>query len=404
MQPYTELDLYHLALEEAWFAADPAPELVKARSVHPWLARSNLGPVVTHYPVVREIMSIEGKLRNPFDNLIEKMGAEGTPWGNFQHNHILNMIGDKHKQMRDILAPAFTPREANRHRDLMRQTISDLLDEWLPKGSFDFEEFISHYPIAVMCRMIGAPVEAIPPLRWALEALGMSGSRRVDMLDTLNEAVLSLERFANDLILEREKEWRPGADADLLDTLLEARHSGGMTHDELVNLLVFLFGAGYDTSKNVMTLVMHQMVRHHDMYERCAADIAYCSKVADESMRFHGPVNGARLLTADITHRGVHFPEGTMIWFPKSVIGQDPATAADADKFNPDREIKQAHLGFGYGPHICLGQFIARAQIAEGLHLIARRMKKPTSPGPDGWRPFMGVWGIRGLPVQFEAA
>ena len=57
MQPYTELDLYHLALEEAWFAADPAPELVKARGVHPWLAKSNLGPVVTHYPVVREIMS-----------------------------------------------------------------------------------------------------------------------------------------------------------------------------------------------------------------------------------------------------------------------------------------------------------------------------------------------------------
>jgi cytochrome P450 len=404
MQPYTELDLYHLALEEAGFAADPAPELVKARGVHPWLAKSNLGPVVTHYPVVREIMSMEGKLRNPFDNLIEKMGAEGTPWGNFQHNHILNMIGDKHKQMRDILAPAFTPREANRHRDLMRQTISDLLDEWLPRGSFDFEEFISHYPIAVMCRMIGAPVEAIPPLRWALEALGMSGSRRVDMLDTLNEAVLSLERFANDLIVQREATWTSGDNADLLDTLIEARQGGGMTHDELVNLLVFLFGAGYDTSKNVMTLIMHQMVRHPDIYERCAESTAFCSRVADESMRFHGPVNGARILTDDIEHRGVHFPRGTMIWFPKSVIGQDPATADDADKFNPDREVKQAHLGFGYGSHICLGQFIARAQIAEGLQIIARRMKNPTSPGPAAWRPFMGVWGIKGLPVEFEAA
>ncbi len=372
MQPYTELDLYHLALEEPWFGADPAPELVKARGVHPWLAKSHLGPVVTHYPVVREIMSLEGKLRNPFDNLIEKMGAEGTPWGDFQHNHILNMIGEKHRQMRDILAPAFTPREANRHRDLMRQTISDLLDEWLPRGRFDFEEFISHYPIAVMCRMIGAPVEAIPPLRWALEALGMSGSRRVDMLDTLNEAVLSLERFANALIVERETTWT--------------------------------FGAGYDTSKNVMTLIMHQMVQHPDIYERCAESTAYCSKVADESMRFHGPVNGARILTDDIDHRGVHFPKGTMVWFPKSVIGQDPATASDAAEFNPDRDVKQAHLGFGYGPHICLGQFIARAQIAEGLHIIARRMKKPTSPGPEGWRPFMGVWGIKGLPMAFEAA
>ena len=404
MQPYTELNLYHLALEEPWFSADPAPELAKARQQHPWLATSSYGPVVTHYPVVREIMSMEDKLRNAFDEMIERMGAKGTPWGDFQHNHILNQIGDEHKRLRDILAPAFTPRQANRHRDLMRQTISDLLDEWLPRGRFDFEEFISHYPIAVMCRMIGAPVDAIPNVRWALEALGMSGSRRMDLLDTMNQAVLTLERFSSDLVAEREKRWKPGDDDDLLDTLLEARHGGGMTHAGLINLLVFLFGAGYDTSKNVMTLIMHEMVRHPDIYERCAGDTAFCSKVADESMRFHGPVNGARLLTADIIHRDVLFPSGTTIWFPKSVIGQDPVTADDAGSFNPDRDVRQAHLGFGYGSHICLGQFIARAQIAEGLSLIAQRMKKPTSPGPEGWRPFLGVWGIKGLPIEYDTA
>ena len=56
------------------------------------------------------------------------------------------------------------------------------------------------------------------------------------------------------------------------------------------------------------------------------------------------------------------------------------------------------------GVHICMGQFIARAQIAEGLNIVAQRMKNPTSPGPDGWRPFLGVWGIKGLPIAFEAA
>ena len=308
------------------------------------------------------------------------------------------------KRLRDILAPAFTPRQANRHRELMRQTISDLLDEWLPKGAFDFEEFISYYPIAVMCRMIGAPVEAIPPLRSSLEALGMSGSRRMDMLDRLQDAVLTLERFASGLIADREAVWKPGDDADLLDVLLEAKQGGGMSQAELVNLLVFLFGAGYDTSKNVLTLIMHQLVQHPDIYARCAESTAFCSKVGDESMRLHGPVNGARLLTEDVVHRDVLFPKGTSIWFPKSIIGQDPATGDDAGRFNPDRDVKQAHLGFGFGAHICLGQFIARAQIAEGLNIVAQRMKNPTSPGPDGWRPFLGVWGIKGLPIAFEAA
>ena len=56
------------------------------------------------------------------------------------------------------------------------------------------------------------------------------------------------------------------------------------------------------------------------------------------------------------------------------------------------------------GMHICLGQFIARAQIQEGLHLIAQRICAPKRAGPSGWRPFYGVWGMRGLPIRFTPA
>jgi cytochrome P450 len=53
---------------------------------------------------------------------------------------------------------------------------------------------------------------------------------------------------------------------------------------------------------------------------------------------------------------------------------------------------------------MCLGQFIARTQLQEGLHLIAQRMTKPKLVGEIGWRPFPGVWGIRGLPITFTPA
>jgi len=95
---------------------------------------------------------------------------------------------------------------------------------------------------------------------------------------------------------------------------------------------------------------------------------------------------------------------GTVLWFPWSVIARDPAVADDADRFRPDREQANPHLGFALGAHMCIGQFIARAQLAEGLHLIAQRLKRPRSPGPLGWRPFIGVWGIVGLPLEFEPA
>ena len=121
-------------------------------------------------------------------------------------------------------------------------------------------------------------------------------------------------------------------------------------------------------------------------------------------MRFHQSSNMTRLVTGDIVHRDVMLPGGTTLFFPWGVAARDPGAVDDAGEFLPDRVNKSTHLGFGLGGHMCLGQFIARAQMAEGLHLIARRMKNPTTTGPGGWRPFVGVWGMRGLPIAFEPA
>ncbi len=86
------------------------------------------------------------------------------------------------------------------------------------------------------------------------------------------------------------------------------------------------------------------------------------------------------------------------------IAGRDPTAVSDPDSFDPDREQAKKHIAFGQGVHICLGQFIARAQIEEGLHQIAQRMKNPRRTGPSAWRPFFGVSGLRGLPIAFDAA
>jgi len=405
MQHLAQLDLAHLAMEQPDFAADPAPHFTSARARHPWLAMSVLGPVVTEYRAVRDLLAMDDALRTSFPEMIEMLGAEGTPWGRFQTSHILARIGDDHKRLRDTLAPAFTPRQANRHRPLMREVIADLLDEWAPKGAFDFEQFASWFPITVMCRLIGAPPGAIPRLRDSMEALGLSVSMDPQYLPQLQAATVVLDEFAHELIRERHaRGLNTGEDGDLLDLLLEAQERGGMDEREIADILIFLLVAGFDTSKNILTLMMLELVNHPEAYRRCAEDYDWCVRVVDETMRLHGVTNTSRLTTRDIVYRDVLIPAGTMLWFPWSLVGQDPAVTPGADKFDPAREQKNPHVGFALGPHMCIGQFIARAQLAEGLHLIAQRIRNPVSPGPDGWRPFVGVWGVAGLPVEFEPA
>lgn len=404
MQAAAELDLPFLTMDQDEFAADPFPHFTTARAAHPWLARWSLGYVVTDYQAMRDLFSMEGKMRMLYDNIVAIMEAEGTPWGNFQQRHMLSMSGATHKRVRDVLAASFTPRQANLHRPLMREVIKTLLDEWSPRLAFDFEEFASYFPITVMCRLIGADPAVIPGLRSAMEAIGLSTSMDKRWLPAMQEGVLTMEKFVDDLVANRRAGKRMTEESDLLDLLLQAQDGGGLSDRELGDVLIFLFVAGYDTSKNMLTLTMRLLLDRPDVYRRCGEDHDFARKVVDESFRYHSTTSSQRILDDDITYRDVLLEKDAIVWFPLSVASHDSRLGEQAEEFDPDRERASPHIGFGLGPHICLGQYIARAQIHEGLHLIAQRLRNPVTTGPQGFRPFPGTWGIRGLPVEFELA
>ena len=404
MEEAAKLDLPYLTMDEDAFAADPFPHFAAARAQHPWLARWTLGYVVTDYKAMRDLFAGEDKMGMLYDNIVEIMDAKGTPWGNFQQRHMLNMSGAPHKRIRDILAPSFTPRQANNHRPLMREVISGLLDEWAPKGSFDFEEFASYFPITVMCRLIGASPDVIPGLRSAMEAIGLSTSMDPRWLPAMQEGVVTMENFVDGLIAERRAKPRTGEEPDLLDLLLETQSKGDLTDRELADILIFLFVAGYDTSKNMLTLTMWELLERPEMYRRCAEDHAFARSVVEEAFRIHSTTSSQRVLKEDVVYRDVLLEKDAIVWFPLSIATHDPRYADHFESFDPEREQKNPHIGFGLGAHICLGQYIARAQIHEGLHLIAQRIRNPRTSGPLGYRPFPGTWGLRGLPVEFDVA
>lgn len=395
-----DLELSNLPIEQSGMAADPMPYFDAVRRQHPWLARCSVGYAVTEYAAMKEIiLHHDGRLRFMSKEIVDLMKARGTGWGRFTEEIMLSKSGAEHARLRGSVAEAFNPRSINRLRPLMQQVVSSLLDDWAPKGACDFAEFAADFPIRVMFALIGASPDLLPGIRSSLEIQGSSYSLEPARMPIIEEAYQVLWNFVVRLIAERGP--NAGKD-DLLDDLIAANTSGAINDEELRIMLVFLFGAGYDTTKNLLTLTMFTMLSEPEMWARCADDRAYCEKVVREQLRLTSPSNTYRLVTEDFEFRGVLFPKDTMLFIPLSIAGRDPGVCAHATVFDPERQEPERHLAFGRGIHICLGQSLARAQAEEGVHLIAQRITRPRLVGEVTWRPFPGVWGIKSLPIEFD--
>jgi cytochrome P450 len=329
-------------------------------------------------------------------------GAEGTDWARFMSDQMATNYGARHNRLRASVTSAFTPRHANHTRPMMRRVISELLDQWAPKGAFDFAEFASNFPITVMCGLLGVATGPVRALRDALELQMACMTMNRDIFPSILAAYDVLRDFAARLIAGRERSQQHDKDL-LLDALIEAKRTDRLSADELRDLLITLLLAGYDTSKNELTLTMHALLEHPAIYQRCAFDLDYCRKVIQESLRRTSVVSPSRTLFEDVEYRGILFPKGTYLSFAVSLSGRDPNVFANPMAFDPDRAQEPRHIAFGRGTHICLGQYLATAQMEEGVHLIAQRIVQPRLNGAVTWRPFRaGAWGLQTLPIEFE--
>src|ERR1700760_3416043 len=105
-----------------------------------------------------------------------------------------------------------------------------------------------------------------------MEAIGLSTSMDPRWLPAMQEGVVTMERFVDELVAARRSAPRDGQDPDLLDLLMRANAEGGLSDRELADLLIFLFVAGYDTSKNMLTLTFWELLGRDEVYRRCGED------------------------------------------------------------------------------------------------------------------------------------
>ncbi|RYE69294.1 MAG: cytochrome P450 [Rhizobiaceae bacterium] len=399
----TEMDLPVLPAETAAFAADPVSFVEEARRTHPWLAKSDIGGYIVHgYESARDIIGMDEETHPFYPGLAKFYDAEHTEWGRFISSMMNAVVGEKHHRLRKSVQSAFTPKVINRYRGVMQRVISELLDEWVPRGKFDFAAFAADFPITVFCGLLGVSCEVVPRIRDALEAQTASVSLNRDLRASILAAFEVLWDFADSAIREREA---LSSDTDgLIDTMLRARAAGMIDDVEMRQNLIMFAAGGYDTSKNMLALLVRILMERPELWQRCAKDVDFCRKAVNEGLRHSGISTVYRSVVQDFDYRGVRFPRDTMLILMVSMAGRDPSYFTDPQVFDPERANANQHVAFGRGEHFCIGMHLARTQIEEGLHLVTQRLHNPRLAGEVTWRPYLGVWGLKTLPIEFDQA
>ncbi|MGZ4672828.1 MAG: cytochrome P450 [Ilumatobacteraceae bacterium] len=398
----SELDLPEITLADGNYDQRHAMRM----SLRPdqWLVRNLFGYAVVRYDDAVAVLR-DKRWHSATSKIPELMGITNPAFLERQQVSILSAEGDMHTRLRRLVAPAFSPRAADRLRPFMREVINGLIDTVADAGRADFTTDICEpYPIPIICELLGAPKQDWQLFsRWAGDILEIFSVDVVDKLDLIMRTQDELGEYTRGLIAERRS--KP-AD-DLLTELIAAEEAGDrLSTDELVMMVNAVIVGGTDTTRNQLGCAVALFADHPDQWALLAEQPELASRAVEESMRFFGAVRGtARFASCDIEYRDVVFPAGTFISVGLSEANRDEAIFFGPEAFDITSPApNQPQLTFGAGIHYCLGAALARAELQEALPLLARRMPTLAVDGQIIWKPEgVGIFGPAHMPVTFAA-
>ena len=318
--------------------------------------------------------------------------AEGL--GAFFDGLILTaMDGDLHKSMRNLLQPVFLPETVNRWKEqrIDRVIREEFIKPMLPNKSADLMDFALYFPIRVIYSLIGFPEDKPEKIKqYAAWALAILAGPQVDPAKAeaakkaAMEAVVALYDAIKEVVVQRRAEGAEGD--DLISRLIRAEYEGRSLDDHEVTTFVrsLLPAAGETTTRTFGTLMV-QLLENPDVLERVRADRGLVNKAIDESIRYEPVATFKVRQAANATEiRGVQIPKGAMVSCIVSSANRDEEAFVNADKFDIDRKPRPS-FGFGFGPHMCIGQFVAKTEINCALNAILGCVRKPLCWKPTSW-------------------
>jgi cytochrome P450 len=310
------------------------------------------------------------------------------------------MDGPEHARLRSLVSPAFTARRAAEFRPRIEPIVENLLDD-LPvhveNGSVDLvRHFARPLPIDVICELVGIPEPDRP--RWR----GYGAAVAAGFGKEFAEAIPGIMEGAEAAVARRRSE--PGD--DLLSALIRTQAEDGdrLSDTEMVTLVWHLVLAG-QTPALLITNAVETLLAHPEQLAALRADAGLMPRAVEELMRWCGPqlLTTPRYAREDVEIDGMLVSKGEPVTAAIVAANRDPRAFGDPDRFDITRAAgPSGQLGFGHGPHFCLGASLARVQTEVALVALLRRFPDlaiAVSPHDVERAPDGGTWRLASLPV-----
>jgi cytochrome P450 len=399
----TELDFNPLSPE---FIRDPYPHYHRLRTADP-VHRSALGFfAASRHDDVSSILRDKRFGKDFVGRMTRRLGHEimEEPVYRSMRCWMLQQDPPDHTRLRGLVVKAFTARRVDDMRPRIQAIVDDAINRVEPQGHMDLiADFAYRLPVTVICEMLGIPKEEHEMFHAGARASG----RLLDPvplsraeLDVANAGNLASAEYFRGLFELRRRE--PGD--DLTTQLVRAEEEGSrLSNEELTANIILLFGAGHETTVNLIGNGLLALHRNPGELRRLQDDPSLVSNAVEELLRYDSSVQvTGRVALEDVAVGSTAVLKGDGVLCLLGAANRDPAVYPEPDRLDVTRRNIRP-LSFGGGIHFCLGAQLARIEAEIAISTLLRRLPSLRLDDADHpeWRPAFVLRGLQSLPASW---
>ena len=343
-------------------------EVLEARAAS-WCAETPFGFAVLRHRQAGQLLR-DRRLRQGSHAWPDVVGLEGR-FAEFWKASLISLEGSEHKRLRQVALTALAEDFVLSLKPEFHRIASELL-AGLPDTFDVIEAFTEPFSGRAITTLLGLPDEDAPSLAHDASRLGLAmGLSAKSHEDIANAACSRLSDLAARLIDRAER----GHDTRFVGRMVRAADRLNVTDRQtLVDLIVISIFGGVDSTRAQLAFAVLLFSKHPDQWHWLRANPGHIPRAIDEVIRSHPTTTWAtREALEDIIHENVTIPKGATVHVFVHATGTDPEVGGTSE-FDI-RAPRKIHFGFGGGAHHCLGQFVARTDMAAALEEMLRHWK-----------------------------